>query len=409
MTMSSDTTTPAAREPRAGGAKRLAAACAASAVTAALVLRGVGIAAAQWSVEGTDDAFLDGPIIPLAPKVAGQVVSVAVHQNQWVKKGDILAVIDPQDYEVQNDRRKAALASAQASKKLVEAGFGLLRARVDTARSAATEASADESASRATAERAAADFVRAQALRADRVASQQEFDSARAFADNAAAAHESAKDKVRTAQSRVDEAQAALNSAEGLFEQVVAQAKQAEADLKTAELNLGYTTITAPRAGRVTRKTVEPGAYVQVGQQLMSLVPDELWVTANFKETQLAKVRPGQPARIEIDAAPGRVFRGHVESMQAGSGARFSLLPPENAVGNYVKVVQRVPVKIVFDEPVQAEHVLGPGMSVQPEVEVSTARPPVWAGPVAALAAAILVGRLTWRAAGGRPAAAANP
>ncbi len=145
----------------------------------------------------------------------------------------------------------------------------------------------------------------------------------------------------------------------------------AQAEFDQATLNLEYTRITAPVEGRITRKDVEPGDYIQTGQTLFSIVPHDVWIIANFKETQLTRMRPGQPATIGIDAFPGRVFKGHVDSLQSGTGARFSLLPPENATGNYVKVVQRVPVKIVFDEPPQVENAFTPGLSVVPEVNVS--------------------------------------
>lgn len=150
----------------------------------------------------------------------------------------------------------------------------------------------------------------------------------------------------------------------------LAKVEQLEAAVRQRQLEFSYTKIFAPETGRITRKHVEPGAYVQVGQTLFSIVPDLVWVIANYKETQLAKMRPGQPALIHVDAFPNKVFHGHVDSIQAGSGAAFSLLPPENATGNYVKVVQRVPVKIVIDEPPDGEHVLGPGMSVVPEVDI---------------------------------------
>src|SRR5258706_3501854 len=153
-------------------------------------------------------------------------------------------------------------------------------------------------------------------------------------------------------------------------DQLAAQIGQYEAAVHQAELDLSYTKLYAPESGRVTRKSVEPGAYVQVGQTLFSIVPDRVWVVANFKETQLRHMRPGQPATVTVDAYPDRVFTGHVDSIQAGSGARFSLLPPENATGNYVKVVQRVPVKIVIDERADPQHVLGPGMSAVPQVRV---------------------------------------
>jgi membrane fusion protein (multidrug efflux system) len=149
-----------------------------------------------------------------------------------------------------------------------------------------------------------------------------------------------------------------------------ADIEQAKANVLQAQLNLSYTKIYAPEDGRVTKKAVEEGTFVQVGQALLALVPQDFWVTANFKETQLAQMQVGQPVAIKVDAYPDKVFKGHVDSFQTGTGARFSLLPPENATGNYVKVVQRVPVKIVFDEQPDPQHPLGPGMSVEPEVEV---------------------------------------
>jgi membrane fusion protein (multidrug efflux system) len=153
-------------------------------------------------------------------------------------------------------------------------------------------------------------------------------------------------------------------------ETAAAGVQQAEARLQQAELNLSYTKIVAPRSGRVTGRTVQLGNYVQPGQALLTLVPDEMWVIANFKETQLTDLRPGQAADVRVDAYPNRKFKGHVDSLQAGSGAQFSLLPPENAVGNYVKVVQRIPVKIVFDEPLPPDLDIAPGMSVVPQVRV---------------------------------------
>ena len=160
--------------------------------------------------------------------------------------------------------------------------------------------------------------------------------------------------------------------------------RQAQTDVHSAQLDLSYTKIFAPCDGRVTRKAVETGNYVQVGQQLMSIVPPEIWVVANFKESQLKNMRTNQPVLVEIDALGGKKFRAHVDSVQAGSGAAFSLLPPENATGNYVKVVQRVPVKILFDEPLPADHTIGPGLSVTPDVRVSDFEIPDWVVGLAA-------------------------
>ncbi|MGH9807184.1 MAG: HlyD family secretion protein, partial [Terriglobia bacterium] len=176
-----------------------------------------------------------------------------------------------------------------------------------------------------------------------------------------------------------------------------AEVSEAEAELHQAELQESYTKITAPEAGRVTNKSVEPGDYVQVGQPLFAIVSPQVWVTANFKETQLTDMRPGQPAEVEVDAYPSRALRGHVDSIQAGSGARFSLLPPENATGNFVKVVQRVPVKIVFDEQPGVPRVLGPGMSAVPEVKVKGSfGPAVIVTIVAGLVILLVLGATLW-------------
>jgi membrane fusion protein (multidrug efflux system) len=187
------------------------------------------------------------------------------------------------------------------------------------------------------------------------------------------------------ASSRVEEANRTLAAAWAQVGATEAQWEEAQTNIAAAKLNLSYTKIFAPAGGRVTRKAVEPGDYLQTGQQIMSIVPEAVWVVANFKESQLKNMRPGQPVTVEIDALGGREFAAHVDSVQAGSGAQFSLLPPENATGNYVKVIQRVPVKIVFDEPLPADHVVGPGLSVTPSVQVSAFVFPAWASVLIAL------------------------
>jgi membrane fusion protein (multidrug efflux system) len=204
---------------------------------------------------------------------------------------------------------------------------------------------------------------------------------------DAQAAAAAAAGELRHTESQVDESEARVGEARGQLaaasaaphqvaasrsqvDAASAEIQQAQAAIQQAELNLSYTKIYAPESGRVTRRMVEEGAYLQVAQSLFAIVPDDLWVTANFKETQLTYMRPGQPAMISVDAYPGKVFNAHVDSIQRGSGAAFSLLPPENATGNYIKVVQRVPVKIVFDEPPDPSYALGPGMSVNPAVRV---------------------------------------
>jgi membrane fusion protein (multidrug efflux system) len=246
----------------------------------------------------TDDAFIEGHVVPVSPKVAGHVLRVAVSDNQEVRKGDLLAELDARDYENSRDDARAAVDGAEAAAR---------RTRLDAERYAA--------------------------LAERHEASRQTLDHALADAQGARAALEAAR-----------------------------------ARLRQAELNLSYTRITAPQDGRVTRKSVEEGAFVAAGQPILAVVPKEVWVVANFKETQLRGMRPGQRAEISVDAYPG-TLRGRVDSVQAGTGARFSVLPAENATGNFVKVVQRLPVKIVLDEAAGAGRLLAPGMSVEAEVK----------------------------------------
>jgi membrane fusion protein (multidrug efflux system) len=250
--------------------------------------------------ESTDDAFIDGHVVAISPKVASNVLRVHVDDNSRVKAGDLLLELDPRDFEARLAQARGNLAAGEAE-----------------------------------AVRARADAQRYERLVEQGFVSRQDRDNA------------IAKDR----------------AAAGQLEQLKAAVRQ-------AELDLSYTKIYAPESGRITRKSVERGGYVQVGQTIFSIVPERVWVTANFKETQLRYMRPGQPATIRLDAYPDRRFKGHVDSIQAGAGARFSLLPPENATGNYVKVVQRVPVKILIDEGPDPTHVLGPGMSVVPVVKV---------------------------------------
>ena len=193
-------------------------------------------------------------------------------------------------------------------------------------------------------------------------------------------------------QSRIKEAEAEYEATKSAAVSALAKMRQSQADVQSAQLNLSYTKIFAVDNGRVTRKSVEPGDYVQVGQALLAIVPTNVWVVANFKESQLRKMKSGQPVTVAIDALGGRTFAAHVDSVQAGSGAQFSLLPPENATGNFVKVVQRVPVKIVFDEPLPADHTIGPGLSVTPSVAVAGLNIPKWFVIAASLAVGILFG-----------------
>jgi membrane fusion protein, multidrug efflux system len=374
-------------------------------VVGTLVLFGLLFLGLRYLAEGlthevTDDAFLDANVISIAPKVPGQVKSVPVKSNQAVKAGDLLVEIDPRDLTVQLDQKRAAVESARANVALFKAVVELSRTQVASAEATAKQSAAEADASQATTEKTGADLKRAEALIQNRTISAQEFDSAKAAATAASASLNAAREKAASNRAKVVEAQAQVEAAQRAFERGEAQARQAEWDVQAAELNLSYARVTAPADGYVTKKAVEDGDYIQVGQKLMALVPSDLYVTANFKETQVEHLRSGQLVRITVDSAGGRVFRGHVDSIMAGSGARFSLLPPENAVGNYVKVVQRIPVKILFDGPVEAGHVLGPGMSVVPSVKVQGYEISKKVVAIAAAVVALVVGLLWWRAAG---------
>ena len=277
--------------------------------------------------ESTDDAFVDGHVVAISSKVAGHVQSVLVADNQEVKKGQLLVEIEPQDYAVQVKAAEATLLAARASVEQINAEIV---------------------ATRVEANRAGTDLARYKELSPTSSISQQQLDRAAAASEGAAAKLDSVTKMAAVAQARIAEAEAALEG---------------------AKLQLSYTKVSAPQDGRVTKKSVEAGALIDRGQPLMAIVPQDFWVTANFKETQLANIRPGQHVAIRVDAFPDIPFKGHVESIQSGTGARFSLLPSENATGNYVKVVQRIPVKIVFDGDPNLK-ALSPGMSVLPRVRV---------------------------------------
>ena len=331
----------------------------AAGLLAVIVYFGIVYLVDIFTHESTDDAFIAGHIISLAPRIAGQITAVHVLDNQMVSSNDLLVEIDPADYQIALAQKQAAADSQQASYKTMLAGWQL-----------------------------AQDLDRATALRTQKTISQSEFDAAQATARQAAADAQSARENITEAASKVEEADRTLDAALAQSQTVLAQWNEAQTNTAVARQNLSYTKIFAPAAGRVTRKAVEAGDYVQTGQQLLNLVPTEVWVFANFKESQLKDMQPGQPVSVAIDALGGRTFAAHVDSIQAGSGAQFSLLPPENATGNFVKVIQRVPVTIVFDDPLPAGHVIGPGLSVTPSVQVSKFVFPAWAIVLIALVVA---------------------
>ncbi|HXI73546.1 MAG TPA: HlyD family secretion protein [Verrucomicrobiae bacterium] len=305
--------------------------------------------------ESTDDAFIEAHVIPIAPQVAGRVAQLFVRDNQEVKQGDVLVQIESSDYQAKLDQERAGLAAARSRFDQANAQFTVDQAKVEQEKANVTVAEA-------MAKQAEADNKRYQAAGAFAV-SQSQLDLAVTQARSAEAQVVAARNQELAAEAQVGLDKASIQSA-------AAEIQNSEAHVRQAELNLSYTEVKAPEAGYVTHRTVETGAYIQTGQALLAIVPRQVWVVANFKETQLTHMQAGQPVKVTVDAYPQIKFTGHVDSIQRGSGPSFSLLPPENASGNFVKVVQRVPVKIVIDDTASANFVLGPGMSVEPEVRV---------------------------------------
>jgi membrane fusion protein (multidrug efflux system) len=325
-----------------------------------LVLVVLVIALWWWhesGIETTDDAFLEAHIVDVSPQIAGEVTRVLVDDNQAVHAGQPLVEIDPAQFDL-------ALQQALAGEQQAQTGLGQANAGVAVAQASLAQANADLASSRATAIRARQDLKRYQTLRQvnPRAVARNVVDEAVAAARSAVAQERAAQQRVQSAQAQIKSAQAAVAGARARIATAAAAAGQ-------AKLNLGYATVTARVDGHVANRTVAVGAYVSPGQQMMAIVPLHLWVRANFKENMIAALRPGQRVDIHIDACPHADARGHVVSIQRGSGEAFALLPPENATGNYIKVVQRVPVRIALDS-VPAGCVLGPGMSVEPTVKV---------------------------------------
>lgn len=340
------------------------------AVTVVAAVAGAYYYGNTQSFQSTDDAFIEGDITDLAPKVAGRVEAVLIGDNQFVKKGDLLVTIDPRDYDAALRQKQASLDSFKAQAAAVEATIEQQQAHLETLASTEQADQATAQAERANAVNAAALLKRNQELFARGAIAPQDLDRTRADADSTAATLDADLKKVAADEALQREANYQLKTYGALFQSVQAMIAETDAGVESAKLNRSYAEIRAPADGLITNRTVQLGNYVQVGQVLLSLVPTDLYVTANFKEDQLQHLRAGQPATIHIDSLPGKSFAGHVHSIQAGSGGRFSLLPPENATGNYVKVVQRVPVKILFDRTPETELPIGPGESAAPIVKV---------------------------------------
>jgi membrane fusion protein (multidrug efflux system) len=356
------------------------------------------------SYESTDDAQVDAHLYPVSARVSGYVVKVNVDDNQYVQKGAVLVEIDPKDYEVAVEQAKANLANAEATAqslnidvpittvntssqlKFATSGVEDAGAGITNAEKQLAAAQAQLDAAEANDVKAQADLRRYKALVDKQEVAAQVYDQALASAKSSTATVAAARDNVaageqavRQARSRLGQSEASQQSAETGPQQVsstrararaaIADVQQKRAALEQAQLNLQYTQIVAPVSGEVN-KTVVVGLNVQPGQQLLTVVPlDEVWITANFKETQLRQMKVGQKSEIHVDSS-GRTFKGHVDSVAGATGPLFSLLPPENATGNYVKIVQRVPVKIVLDPGENQDHQLRPGMNVVPDVYI---------------------------------------
>jgi len=383
-----------------------------------LIAAVVGLFLYYHNRESTDDAQIDGHITPIASKIYGKVANVLVDDNQAVKAGQVLVKIDPRDYQAAVDEAKAQLALAESEARSAgvdvprtaanvasgssSADAGLLAAQADVARAQATYeqaqtadvafAQANVDKSIANAALAQADLARYKPLMEKGEISKQQYDAAKANADATASALKADQEKLAQAQRNVEVVRAQLDAAKARVLQAragvegaqadkkqvgmrtadaqakVAKVAQARAALEAAELNLSYTDVVAPVDGVATHKQVEPGQIVQAGQGLLVVVPlQDVWVTANFKETQLRKMKAGQKAEVKVDTY-GKTFSGHVDSIAGATGGVLSLLPPENATGNYVKVVQRIPVKIVLDPIPAGKAVLRPGMNVDATV-----------------------------------------
>ena len=323
----------------------------------AIVLTIMGISAAIHSTfyQSTDDAFVEGRLVSVAPRVAAPVINLLVDDNQEVKAGDLLVELDPKDFQVALDQAEAKLAEAKA-------GLNISTKQVDESTSRVNKSYEDITSATSKLDFAQKDFARYKDLYKDGIVSKQAYEKSKTALEVAEADYNAAMETSKASEHALDSNKAKTQADEALI-------KRLEAEVEQAKLNLEYTKIYAPQDGKIAARSVEKGNYVNIGQPLMNIVPEEVWVVANFKEIQLTNMHAGQPVRIKVDTYPNKRFKGHVESIQRATGAKSSLFPPENAVGSYVKIVQRVPVKIVFDEDISKYNIV-PGMSVVPKVRI---------------------------------------
>jgi membrane fusion protein, multidrug efflux system len=311
----------------------------------------------DWYSESTDDAYVEAHLTTVMAKVPAYVQTLHVDDNATVKNGELLVELDPRDYAVAVDVARANLEAAQSRRREADSRVGIADADV-------AQAHAELAVAQANAALAVANLKRLHSVVDARAVSNERVDTATAAFDATRATVTAAETKVRSSLATAELAREQVKTA-------AASVAQASAALDQANLNLSYTRITAVLGGTIANKAVEEGNYVQPGQTLFAIVPVAPFVIANFKETQLERIRPGQAANVRVDAYPHLRLKGHVDSLQRGTGSVFALLPPENATGNFVKVVQRIPVKIVLDDPGEAAHWISPGMSVEAQVMVS--------------------------------------
>ena len=320
-----------------------------------LILTGIFLAIHATFYQSTDDAFVEGRLISVAPRVSGPVINLLVDDNDVVKAGQLLVEIDPADYEVKLHQAEAKLAEAKAQLNVTEK-------QIEEGGSNVQQSYEDVTSARSKLDFATKDHKRYTDMYKEGIVSKQDYDNSQNQYTVAQANHKAATEKSKAMES-------ALESHKAKAEAVQAEIKRLEAEVEQAKLNLSYTKIYAPQSGMVSARSVEKGNYLQIGQPLMNIVPEHVWVIANFKEIQLTHMKKGQPVSIKVDTYPGKRFKGHVDSIQRSTGAKSSLFPPENAVGSYVKIVQRVPVKIMFDEDIKDYNIV-PGMSVVPKVKI---------------------------------------
>ena len=321
----------------------------------ALVLLGIGAAIHSTYFQSTDDAFVEGRLITVAPRVSGPVVNLLVDDNDNVEAGQLLVEIDPTDYEVKLHETEAKLAQAKAELNVTEK-------EVERGEANVNQTFEDISSTQSKLNFAQKDHKRYTAMYKSGIVSKQDYENSKTKLEVSEAENKAAAE-------RSEAAKHALASNQAKTESMEANIKRLEAEVEQAKLNLKYTKIYAPQSGKVSARSVEKGNYLQVGQPLMQIVPEEVWVVANFKEIQLTNMKEHQPVSIKVDTYPGKRFKGEVQSIQRATGAKSSLFPPENAVGSYVKIVQRVPVKIIFKEDISDYNIV-PGMSVVPKVKV---------------------------------------